>query len=160
MWPKRYYDWRGEGMFSSVFWATRGWLAGYPVLAPEAPRLAYAATERAFDLAEQHLDTPGRFVNADFFRRWVNQTTGREALRLVLEVERVRALLGEVHDVSRQLLFWYYTDQLTLSQIAAVLFGDPKEAERAGEAVRRAYNDLCGVLQAHHLARGRWTFPR
>ena len=164
MWPEDYHDWRGEGLFHAVFASVWRWLARSPVLASDAPHLAYTATECAFDLVQERREYPGWFVNANLFRRWLEETVRREARRLLLQVEQVRLLLGELHDVARQLLYWHYADQLTAEQIAAIVSGSsekpgPLEVERAGEMVRRAYDQFCTVLQARELGRGRWTFP-
>ncbi len=83
----------------------------------------------------------------------------RGAWRLLLETERVQALLGELRDVARQLLCWHYADQLTFPQMAAVLFGDSLHADTARAAVRQAYTDLCRVLQSHGLTSGPGVFP-
>jgi hypothetical protein len=159
MWPDDYHRWRGEGLFHAVFAAVRDWLARYPALGDAAARLAYKAAEFALDLAERRRDHPGWFVNAGCFRRWVGATAERAARRRLLQAGAVGPLLGELHDVARQLLCWHYADELTYPQIAAALLGDPRQFETARAAVRRAYHELCGVLQAHGLGGGPLPLP-
>jgi len=72
MWPLTYWPWRGEDFFQSVFAVTRNYLTRSPVLESAGPRIAFQATETAFDLADDRRQWPGCFADSRSFRRWVN----------------------------------------------------------------------------------------
>jgi hypothetical protein len=174
MWPSTYWTWRGEDFFQSVFAVTRNYLTRFPVLESAGPRIAFLATETAFDLADDRRHSPGHFADARSFRRWLNEAARGEARRRAVTADPVPELLQLLNAEDRQLLHWHYADQLSPERMALLRHDGfllasnmlPLETEEAwqlvGEtydALVRAYERLCELLKGRGLDKGPWTFP-
>lgn len=144
-------------------WRLRNELKKYPPLYdsrdPDNPAwdhaswIAHEAAARARSLAEEfYLSIPDYTHDLREFSRWLENVGYRQALRLVLTVERVEAELAMLPIEQRRLLYWRYVDRWTDAEVAHALRFTlspataitPQEARKLSTA---AYRALCTRLR-------------
>ena len=148
--PCLHDDWFLEYEADAVFIIQRNRLF-HPALRPFQEKAANAGVARAREIAKYLCQFDGYFASKLQFRKWLNNVSYREALRVLLHLEPVEAALEELPRDSRSLIRWSYIDQLTLDEVARLLdlqthnrFYFDKASAR--ERIVDAYKQLCRVI--------------
>lgn len=156
MWPDVFQNWYDiYADDASLFVRSR--LASYPILKPFSGLTADAALARSYEIGSYLCKYDNYFSNLDF-RRWLMVVCYREALRLILPLERVEFTLQPLKDLQKRLLHWCYIDQLTLNEVARMLTLESRgrdffNLEEAKSRVLTAYNELSATIAGNSLDR-------